>query len=67
MVINLFAELILYLESILIAYGPLGVFVGSISGRNHCPHSIYFGYHGNQFRHVKGCCNFSRIFLQFLY
>lgn len=26
----MFAELILYLESILIAYGPLGVFVGSI-------------------------------------
>lgn len=26
----MFAELILYLESILIAYGPLGVFIGSI-------------------------------------
>jgi membrane protein DedA with SNARE-associated domain len=26
----LFAELILYLESILLAYGPLGVFIGSI-------------------------------------
>jgi membrane protein DedA with SNARE-associated domain len=29
-VLNLFAELILYLESILLAYGPLGVFLGSI-------------------------------------